>query len=53
MRKDAQTAGLKFQVEFIKQGMHGLAKWWPEQKQVSRSNLTDAVMNVIWKGISR
>lgn len=45
--------GLKFQVEFIKQGMHGLAKWWPEQKQVSRSNLTDAVMNVIWKGISR
>jgi len=44
---------LKLQVEFIKQGMHGLAKWWPEQKQVSRSDLTGAVMSVVWKGLAR
>lgn len=49
----AAQAELRLQLEFIKQGLHGLAEWWPSQPNLSAEALTDAVMGVIWPGVQR
>lgn len=42
---------LKLKIEFIKQGIHGLAKWWPDHPHISRTELVEAVTDVVWKWI--
>ena len=38
-------------VEFLKQGMHGLAEWWTDHPRVPRGELVDAVMDLVWVGL--
>jgi AcrR family transcriptional regulator len=38
-------------VEFLKQGMHGLAEWWTDHPRVPRAELVDAVMDMVWVGL--
>lgn len=38
-------------VEFLKQGMHGLAEWWSDHDEVPRGVLVDAVMDLAWTGL--
>jgi AcrR family transcriptional regulator len=50
-----QKRTMRFQVEFIKQGMHALALWWLNQPELelSKDQLTDTVMSVAWTGLER
>lgn len=47
----AEMRRLRLQMEFVKQGIHGLAEWWPSQPGVSGEELTEAVLRVIWPGL--
>ena len=47
-----QTEELYMQIEFIKQGIHSLAEWWPTHPNISKEQLTDAVMSVAWNGLA-
>jgi AcrR family transcriptional regulator len=47
-----QTQQLYMQIEFIKQGMHSMAEWWPTHPHLSKEQLTDAVMSVAWNGLA-
>ena len=40
------------QIEFIKQGMHALARWQIGKPGVSTAQLTETVMRVAWTGLS-
>lgn len=42
---------LELFMEFMKQGLHGLAEWWSEHPDVPRAALVDAVMDVAWRGL--
>jgi Tetracyclin repressor-like, C-terminal domain len=42
---------LELFVEFLKQGMHGLAEWWTDHPRVARAELVDAVMDLAWVGL--
>src|SRR5436190_23819710 len=42
---------LELFMEFMKQGLHGLAEWWSEHPDVPRAALVDAVMDVGWRGL--
>ena len=43
---------LYLQIEFIKQGMHGLALWQTSQPNIGTAQLTETVMAVAWSGLS-
>jgi AcrR family transcriptional regulator len=47
-----QEDQLLLQIEFIKQGMHALARWQIGKPGVSTAQLTDTVMRVAWTGLS-
>jgi AcrR family transcriptional regulator len=47
-----QEDQLLLQIEFIKQGMHALARWQIGKTGVSTAQLTETVMNVAWTGLS-
>lgn len=38
--------------EFLKRGLHALAEWWLSNPKVRREDLVEAVMRVIWTGLS-
>ena len=38
-------------VEFLKQGMHGLAEWWTAHPDVPRAVLVEAVTEIAWSGL--
>ena len=38
-------------VEFLKQGLHGLALWWLDHRKERKKELIDAAMEVAWKGL--
>jgi AcrR family transcriptional regulator len=42
---------IELSVEFLKQGMHGLAEWWGDHPRVPRGELVDAVMDLVWVGL--
>ena len=42
---------LEMLVEFLKQGMHGLAEWWAAHPEVPREVLVDAVTEIAWSGL--
>ena len=42
------TAG----AEFIKAGLHALARWWTQHPQCDRNQLVNVVMQIAWKGLS-
>jgi AcrR family transcriptional regulator len=50
---DVADRGLRVAVamEFLKMGMHGLAIWWAEHPEVTRTTLVDAVMAIAWAGL--
>jgi AcrR family transcriptional regulator len=37
--------------EFLKRGLHGLAIWWPEHPDMSRTLLVETVMQITWTGL--
>lgn len=43
---------LRLKLEFLKQGLHALAEWWPTQPHLSKEQLTEAVMGVAWRGLA-
>ncbi|WP_019587202.1 TetR/AcrR family transcriptional regulator [Deinococcus apachensis] len=47
----AELRWRRLQVEFVKQGIHGLAEWWPSQAGLSGEELTEAVLRVIGPGL--
>jgi AcrR family transcriptional regulator len=47
-----QEDQLLLQIEFIKQGMHALARWQIGKPGVSTAQLTETVMRVAWTGLS-
>ena len=49
----AEAARLRLQMEFIKQGLHGLAAWWPGHPEVTGEQLADSVLRVMWNGLAR
>jgi len=38
--------------EFVKKGMHGLADWWLDHPELSRSEVESALMEVLMRGLS-
>lgn len=38
-------------MEFLKKGLHGLALWWSDHPEVSRTVLVDAVVELAWAGL--
>jgi AcrR family transcriptional regulator len=43
---------LELLTEFMKQGLHGLAEWWSQHPETPREVLVDAVMDLVWTGLS-
>jgi AcrR family transcriptional regulator len=43
---------IELQTEFMKQGLHGLAEWWSQHPETPREVLVDAVMDLVWTGLS-
>jgi AcrR family transcriptional regulator len=43
---------LELVVEFVKQGMHGVAEWWADHPDVTREVVVDAVAEVVWSGLA-
>jgi len=43
---------LELYAEFMKQGIHALAEWWSQHPETPRAELVDAVMELIWSGLS-
>lgn len=39
-------------MEFIKCGMHGLARWWARHPDATREDMTRTVVDVAWRGLS-
>jgi AcrR family transcriptional regulator len=39
-------------MEFIKCGMHGLARWWARHPDAKREDMTRTVVDVAWRGLS-
>ena len=39
--------------EFLKEGLHALAKWWLSHPGASRDEIVDLVMKVCWTGLRR
>jgi AcrR family transcriptional regulator len=48
---DPDDRRVELSVEFMKQGMHGLAEWWAEHPGFPRQVLVDAVFGVVWPGL--
>lgn len=46
-----ENAVLEPSVEFLKQGLHGLALWWLDHPKETKNGLIDAAMEVAWKGL--
>lgn len=42
---------LELVMEFVKRGLQGLASWWQEHPEASRSTLVDAAIDVVWTGL--
>ena len=52
LRSDAdRQAKLTLCMEFIRCGMHGLARWWARHPEASRADLTQAMDAVVWTGL--
>jgi AcrR family transcriptional regulator len=42
---------LRAAAEFLKEGLHAVAKWWLEHAGPSREDLVDVVMSLVWRGL--
>ncbi len=44
---------LQAATEFLKEGLHAVAKWWLENRDRSRGELVDVVARIAWTGLRR
>jgi AcrR family transcriptional regulator len=50
---DSSQWRLHASTEFLKEGLHAIAKWWLDNPGPSRDELVEVVMRMVWTGLDR